>query len=89
MLLLTQFPKRPFNRKLIKSTGSHHAVRYTVTDLGTLGGDASSAVGINNKGQVVGHARTVNAQNTILVGWRSAGCRTLEPLAVGKVLPQA
>jgi probable HAF family extracellular repeat protein len=32
--------------------------RYTVTDLGTFGGDTSRANGINNHGQVVGEART-------------------------------
>ena len=31
--------------------------RYTVTDLGTLGGDTSRANGLNNNGQVVGEAR--------------------------------
>jgi len=53
------------------SAGPRRPVRYTVTDLGTLGGDASSAVGINNRGQVVGHARTADGtQHPFL--WDSA-----------------
>lgn len=36
------------------------AQRYTVTDLGTLGGGSSRATGINNYGQVVGWANTPN-----------------------------
>jgi probable HAF family extracellular repeat protein len=34
--------------------GSAHAQSYTITDLGTLGGDASSADGINQLGEAVG-----------------------------------
>jgi len=33
-------------------------VKYTVTDLGSLGGTTSYAYGINNSGQVVGEAMT-------------------------------
>jgi len=32
--------------------------RYTVTDLGSLGGEESAAAGLNNKGQIVGGADT-------------------------------
>ena len=37
------------------------APRYTIADLGTLGGDTSQAYGVNKKGQVVGLAK-LNAQ---------------------------
>ena len=40
------------------STAATIAPQYRVTDLGTLGGDASAAYGINDKGQVVGWAST-------------------------------
>ena len=38
--------------------GNAWGVDYYVTDLGTLGGTISSALGINNSGQVVGYAYT-------------------------------
>ena len=34
--------------------------RYTITDLGTLGGETSSAIAVNNSGQVTGVATTAN-----------------------------
>src|SRR5579872_5824089 len=37
---------------------SAHAVLYSVTDLGTLGGTTSRAYGINNTGTIVGQAYT-------------------------------
>ncbi len=45
---------------LLALAGSHALaeVRYTVTDLGTLGGGKSYAKGINNHGQVVGWVDT-------------------------------
>ncbi len=34
---------------------------YTVTDLGTLGGNASEALGVNNRGEVIGDSRIPNS----------------------------
>jgi len=45
---------------LLLSGGARARAEYIVTDLGTLGGHASSAVGINDAGQVVGTAFTSN-----------------------------
>ncbi len=39
---------------------AHAEVRYTLTDLGTMGGTHSAAAGINNAGQVVGHTYDAN-----------------------------
>jgi len=39
-------------------SSSPREVRYTVTDLGTLGGDTSSAWAVNNRGEVAGSAET-------------------------------
>jgi len=53
---------------------AHAAATYAVTDLGTLGGSASEAYGLNNSGQVVGWARTAaGAQHAFLY---SAGVMT-------------
>jgi probable HAF family extracellular repeat protein len=40
-----------------------HAVTYSVTDLGTLGGTTSFAYGINTGGTIVGQADTVSASH--------------------------
>lgn len=51
--------------------------RYTVTDLGTLGGEQSSAAAINNQGQIVGRADTPepNFHLSIFV-WQNGRMRT-------------
>jgi len=41
----------------ISAQANPPAVTISVTDLGTLGGSASSGFGVNNKGQVVGTSR--------------------------------
>jgi len=46
-----------------------HAVLYSVTDLGTLGGATSSAFAVNNSGQVVGVADTATQSDAFL--WQS------------------
>jgi probable HAF family extracellular repeat protein len=38
-------------------------VCYTITDLGTLGGSFSTAIGVNNRGQVVGFSGITNDMN--------------------------
>src|SRR4051812_22660387 len=43
---------------LALSRNTRAEIRYSITDLGTLGGDNSYANGINNSGQVVGSSET-------------------------------
>jgi probable HAF family extracellular repeat protein len=45
----------------------HAAVRYSITDLGTLGGGASYARGINDAGQVVGMSETASGESHAFV----------------------
>ena len=54
----------------ILSRRVRHDARYTVTDLGTLGGSASIAIGINNAGEVAGGAN-VAGENQHPFLWRA------------------
>ena len=55
----------------VRHTGT--AIRYSVTDLGTLGGETSKAYGINNSGQVVGMAATKRGEEHAFVWQASSG----------------
>src|SRR6476620_2839431 len=48
---------------VMTSVGRWAAGSYGITDLGTLGGERTSALGVNNRGDVVGYSLTVNGQN--------------------------
>lgn len=57
--------------------------RWVITDLGTLGGRQSWAIGINERGQIVGRADTrvvdgVGGEHTFL--WQNGKMRDIDPL---------
>jgi hypothetical protein len=53
--------------------------RYTVTDLGTLGGTLSFATGINDEGWVDGFSNLNGDVEQRAFLWRGASCRTSAP----------
>jgi probable HAF family extracellular repeat protein len=55
---------------------------YSITDLGTLGGNYSSGWGINNAGQVVGLADTAGNNHAVL--WQNNGITNLGTLGGSK-----
>jgi probable HAF family extracellular repeat protein len=57
----------------------HVGTAYRITDLGTLGGNVSGAFGINNAGQVVGHAKTRGGAYHAFL-WQSGKMRDLGTL---------
>ena len=62
---------------LFSMTRINAAVNYSVTDLGTLGGNYSRATGINASGQVVGIADTTAAGNNHGFLWSSGSMHDL------------
>lgn len=62
--------------------GAPHTTAYTITDLGTLGGEASSAADINNRGEVVGWSTTADGERRAFV-YRGADMIDLGTLTGG------
>jgi probable HAF family extracellular repeat protein len=72
-----------------KSVSQRH-VRYNFTDLGTLGGTFSEAVGINNKGWIAGSSTTPSDQVIHAALWRNGKLLDLGTLGgPNSVAPEA
>jgi probable HAF family extracellular repeat protein len=56
------------------------AQSYTLTDLGTLGGASSEALGINASGQIVGDSYTSSPDSLHAVSWSNLLIKDLDPL---------
>jgi probable HAF family extracellular repeat protein len=62
-------------------------IRYTVTDLGTLGGTFGQAFGVNNKGSVVGYATLTGDTSRHAFLWRKGVMTDLGTLGGTDTLP--
>ncbi|MFB2980330.1 PEP-CTERM sorting domain-containing protein [Microseira sp. BLCC-F43] len=63
----------------ITSAQRADAISFSITDLGTLGGDSSSAYAINEYGQVVGSSNTAGGGNRAFLWDKSSGMINLDP----------
>jgi probable HAF family extracellular repeat protein len=63
--------------------GASRIRRYSYKDLGTLGGDKSTANGINDRDQVVGWAENAKLEQRAFIWTRQAGMQDLNKLTIG------
>jgi probable HAF family extracellular repeat protein len=73
--------------RLAAQAHNQHQPRYTITDLGTLGGTFSQAFGINNNGFVVGFATLSGDTALHAFLWRKGMMTDLSTLAPADTLP--
>jgi probable HAF family extracellular repeat protein len=65
------------------------APAYTITDLGTLGGASSHAIGVNGAGQVTGYSSLPGSSAPLAFLWRAGTMTDLGTLGGDHSLPQA
>ena len=69
----------PNTENAVPQTPQHPAILYSITDLGTLGGNESHAYGINNVGQVVGSSLTEDGKKHAFIWDSINGMQDLDP----------
>ena len=70
----------PNTENAVPQTPQHPAILYSITDLGTLGGNESHAYSINNVGQVVGSSLTEDGKKHAFIWDSKNGMRDLGTL---------
>jgi probable HAF family extracellular repeat protein len=84
---ITLFTPLTFQAQLAAQEQKKAPIRYTVTDLGTLGGTFSQAYGINNNGSVVGYSTLTGDTALHAFLWRKGVMTDLGTLAGSDTLP--